>query len=68
MNPAKKAFARTSQFVSDHKVAITAVTAVTVTSVLFVKVINGAEKDVNNFLDEHGLLEKFHARFDNLDV
>lgn len=63
-NHFKTAAIRTSKFVSDHKVAITAITTATVTTALFVKVIRGAEADVNGFLEEEGLLEKFHARFD----
>ena len=62
MNPAKKALASTKNFVVNHKVALTAVTAVTVTTVLVSKLQKGALTEMTTFLEEKGLLEEYINR------
>lgn len=61
MNAAKKAFSRTQQFVTDHKVAIAVVTTATATSAVWYKTTAGAVRQFNDFLNEKGLLEEFRS-------
>lgn len=60
MNRAKKAIVRTQQFVSDHKVGIAITATAAATTAVMVKVRNADIKRLNEFLDEHGLTEKFY--------
>lgn len=57
MDKIKNAAASTKKFVEDHKVAI----AVTLTAAICLKLNRVALKDHDNFLEEHGLLEKFYT-------
>jgi hypothetical protein len=66
MNAAKKTLARTQKFVADHKVAIAVVTTAAATSAVWFKTTAGAVRQFNEFLDEKGLLEEFHATFDEI--
>lgn len=61
MNRAKLAFARTNKFVSDHRVAIAVTVTAAATTAVLMKVRNADIARLNEFLDEHDLLEKFNA-------
>lgn len=67
MNAAKKAFSRTKKFVTDHKVAITAVATATVTAAVVVKLQSRYLGNVQDYLTEKGLYEEFHNRFNDLE-
>jgi hypothetical protein len=60
MDPVKRAFARSREFVSDHKVAITATVAVTATAVVCIRIQRSAIEDWKNFLTEKGLIDEFY--------
>lgn len=68
MNIVKRAAARTSEFVSDHKTAITIVTTATVTTVLCAKLTkllkDGYTETVTEFLAAKGLTDEFNALFE----
>lgn len=66
-NTAKRALARTSAFVQDHKTAITIVTTAAVTTAACIKLTKslnaGFAETANEFLTEKGLLEEFTNRY-----
>jgi len=68
MNAAKKTLAVTKKFVTDHKVALTAITTATATAAVFVKKQKDAIREVNEFLAEKGLYEEFQNRFTDMDI
>ncbi len=53
----KKRFALLVTFVQEHKVAI----AVGVTALVFVTLMMRNQKQLNAFLEEHGLLDMYYA-------
>lgn len=61
MNPAKRALARTQEFVSDHRVAIAIGVATTVTAVGCVLIQRSAIEGWNKFLTEKGLIDEFYT-------
>lgn len=65
MNPAKKAIARTAKFVADHRVAVAVVTTATVTTVVVRKTVGNMLTNATDFIAEKGLLEEFHATFED---
>lgn len=57
MDAAKKAIARTQEFVSDHKTAIAVAATATVAVVLHRRTV----KVWNEFLETEGLMDKFYG-------
>lgn len=66
-NIAKRAIARTSEFVSDHKTAITIIVTAVVTTaagVAFEKIVkDGYVEAANEFLEDKGLTAEFVAKY-----
>ncbi len=56
MNHIKKAAISTKKFVHDHRVAI----AITVTTVICLKLNKVSLRDHDNFLTERGLIDEFY--------
>lgn len=65
MNAAQKTLLRTKKFVTDHKVALTAVTTATATAAVCVKAQKNAINNVLDFLHEKGLYEEFQNYYND---
>lgn len=64
MDRVKNALINTKEFVSDHKVAITAIVTATVTTAVMIRVHRGAVESWNSFLDEKDLTTEYYTHLD----
>lgn len=61
----KKAATSTTKFVSDHRVAITAVTTAVITTVVVKKTIGNMHKSALDFMAKEGILDDYFASFED---
>lgn len=61
----KKAASATGKFVSDHRVAITAVTTAVITTIVVKKTMDNMNESAYDFMAKHNLLDEFYATFED---